>query len=110
MMRWCWVNFQCRGGLLIWIIVWQGPAASAVGAGEKYLDIFSLIYYFFSLSLSLGGGLILTVILSQRAVNPKTAYHPSAFLLIFKAFFFFLKKKISLLKTYFSLAPKQLFL
>ena len=31
--RWCWVNFQCRGVLLIWIIVGQGPIALAVGAG-----------------------------------------------------------------------------
>ena len=31
--RWCWVNFQCRGVLLIWIIVRQGPTALAVGAG-----------------------------------------------------------------------------
>ena len=31
-MRWCWVNFQCRGVLLIWIIVGQGPTALAVGA------------------------------------------------------------------------------
>ena len=33
MVRWCWVNFQCRGVLLIWIIVGQGPTALAVGAG-----------------------------------------------------------------------------
>ena len=30
--RWCWVNFQCRGVLLIWIRVGQGPTALAVGA------------------------------------------------------------------------------
>ena len=28
--QWCWVNFQCRGVLLIWIIVGQGPIALAV--------------------------------------------------------------------------------
>ena len=28
----CWVNFQCRGVLLIWIIVGQGPIALAIGA------------------------------------------------------------------------------
>ena len=49
--RWCWVNFQCRGVLLIWIIVGQGPTALAVGAG--CLDIFSLVYHFFFLSPSL---------------------------------------------------------
>ena len=42
MVRWCWVNFQCRGVLLIWIIVGQGPVALAVGAGRGCLDIFSL--------------------------------------------------------------------
>ena len=31
--RWCWINFQCRGVLLIWIKVGQGPTALAVGAG-----------------------------------------------------------------------------
>ena len=29
----CWVNFQCRGVLFIWIIVGQGPVALAIGAG-----------------------------------------------------------------------------
>ena len=42
--RWCWVNFQCRGVLLIWIIVAQGPIALAVGAGGGCLEIFSLVY------------------------------------------------------------------
>ena len=46
MVRWCWVNFQCRGVLLIWIIVRQGPIALAVGAGGVCLDIFSLVYHF----------------------------------------------------------------
>ena len=31
--RRCWVNFQCRGVLLVWIIVGHGPIALAVGAG-----------------------------------------------------------------------------
>ena len=31
--RRCWVNFQCRGVLLIWITVGQGPIVLAVGAG-----------------------------------------------------------------------------
>ena len=54
--RWCWVNFQCRGVLLIWIIVRQRPTALAVGADGGCLDIFSLIYPFPSLSFSLGDG------------------------------------------------------
>ena len=51
--RWCWVNFQCRGVLLIWIIVGQGLTALAVGAGGGCLDIFSLVYHFSLLSPSL---------------------------------------------------------
>ena len=52
-MRRCWVNFQCWGVLLIWIIVGQGPIVLAVGAGGGCLDIFSLIYHFSFLSPSL---------------------------------------------------------
>ena len=51
--RWCWVNFQCQGLLLIWIIVRHGPTALAVGAGGGCLDIFSLVYHFSLLSPSL---------------------------------------------------------
>ena len=53
MVRRCWVNFQCRGVLLIWIIVGRGPIALAVGAGGGCLDIFSLICHFSFLSPSL---------------------------------------------------------
>ena len=56
----------------ILITVGQGPTALAVGAGGGGLDIFTLIYPFSSLSLSLGDGPIWTEILSQRAVKPKT--------------------------------------
>ena len=51
--RRCWVNFQCRGVLLVWMIVGQGPIALSVGAGGGCLDIFSLIYLFSFLSPSL---------------------------------------------------------
>ena len=74
--RWCWVNFQCRGALLIWIRVEQGPIALAVGEGWVCLDIFTLVYHFFSLSPSLWGP-IQTEILSQRAVKPKTTNQPN---------------------------------
>ena len=41
----------------IWITVGQGPTALAVGAGGCCLDIFTLIYPFFSsFTLSLGDG------------------------------------------------------
>ena len=51
--RCCWVNFQCRGVLLIWIRVGQGPTMLAVGAGGGCLDILSLVYHFSFLSSSL---------------------------------------------------------
>ena len=51
--RRCWVNFQCWGVQLIWIIVGQGPIVLAVGAGGGCLDIFSLVHHFSSLSPSL---------------------------------------------------------
>ena len=53
--RWCWVNFLCRGVLHIRIKVGQGPTALAVGAGGGCLDIFSLVYHSSSLSPSLAG-------------------------------------------------------
>ena len=55
----CWVNFQCRGVLLIWIRIGQGPTALAEGLGVGCLDIFfSRLSFFFSFSLSLGDGSI----------------------------------------------------
>ena len=54
MVRWCWVNFQCWGVLLIWIRVGQGPTALAVGMGGVCLEFFfiSSIISFFFLPLS----------------------------------------------------------
>ena len=48
-MRWCWVNLQCRGVLLICIIVGQGTTALAVGAGGGCFNFFlsSIISFFF---------------------------------------------------------------
>ena len=51
--RWCLVSFQCRGVLLIWSRVGQGPIVLAVGAGRDCLDIFSFVYHFSFLSPSL---------------------------------------------------------
>ena len=51
--RWCWVNFQCRGVLLIWIRAGQGPTTLVAGAGGGCLDIFSLVCHFSFLSPSL---------------------------------------------------------
>ena len=44
--RRCWVNLQCRGVLLVWMIVGQGLIALAVDSGWGCFDIFSLIYLF----------------------------------------------------------------
>ena len=53
MERWCWVNFQCRGSPLIWIIVGQGPAGLAVGAdGVVWTFFLSSIFSRFLLPLS----------------------------------------------------------
>ena len=57
MVRWCCVNFQCRGVLLTWIKVRQRPIAIAVGAGVGCLDIFfSRLSFLSSYSLCLGDG------------------------------------------------------
>ena len=66
------------GRTTIWMIVGQGPIVLAVGTGGGCLDIFTLLYLFSSLSPSLlGDGPILTEILSQRAVKPKTTNQPN---------------------------------
>ena len=44
--RWCWVNLQCRGVLLICIIVGQGPIALEVGADGGCLGILSLVSFY----------------------------------------------------------------
>ena len=73
MVLWCWVNFQCRGVLLLWLGVGQGPTALAVGADGGCLDIFTLVYHIsFFFFSSLGDSPIWTEILSQRVVKPKT--------------------------------------
>ena len=53
-MRWYWVNFQCRGVLLIGITVGHGPTALAVGAGRGCFGhcLSSIIYHFSLLSPS----------------------------------------------------------
>ena len=52
MERRCWVNFQCRGVLLVWMIVGQGLIALAVGAGGGFQTFFpSSIFSLFSLPL-----------------------------------------------------------
>ena len=53
--RRCWVNFQCRGVLLVWMIVGQWPIALAVGAGGGLFGhFFSHLPFLFSFSLGDG--------------------------------------------------------
>ena len=59
-MRWCWVNLQCRGVLLILI----GPTALSVGAGEVFFFFLSHLSFLSFFSISLGDGPIQTEILS----------------------------------------------
>ena len=49
--RWSWVNFQCRGVLLVWIRVGQGPTALAVGAGGLFGHFYSHLSFLFFLPL-----------------------------------------------------------
>ena len=46
-------SFQCRGILLIWVIIGQGPTVFAVGAGRGCMVNFSLVDHF-SFCLDLG--------------------------------------------------------
>ena len=46
-------KFPVPGRPTIWMIVGQGPIALAIGAGGSCLDIFTLLYPFAPLSLSL---------------------------------------------------------
>ena len=50
--RWSWVNFQCRGENFI--TIGQGPTALAVGAVVGDLDSFTLVCPFSPLSLGDG--------------------------------------------------------
>ena len=74
MVRRCWVNFQFRGVLLIWITVGQGPIVLAVGAGGGCLDIFfSHLSFLFSFSLSLGDDPIRLKYCLKGPLSPKQA-------------------------------------
>ena len=62
----------------VWITVGQGLTAVAVGAGwGLFGHFYSHLSFLSSFSLSLGDGPILTEILSQRAVKPKTTNQPT---------------------------------
>ena len=54
MVQRCRVKFHCRGVLLIWKTVGQGPVVLAEGAGGGCLDIFLTSVFSFSVSLSEG--------------------------------------------------------
>ena len=82
--RWSWVNFQCRGVLLVWIRVGQGPTALAVGAGGGCLDIFTLVYPFSALSPSLWETTRYRLKYCLKgSLSPKTTNQPPAALSLF---------------------------
>ena len=58
--RRCWVNFQCRGVLLVWMIVGQGPIALAVGTGwGLFGHFFPHLSFLFSFWGWSGGAMVL---------------------------------------------------
>ena len=67
-------SFKCRGVLLLWHLVGQGPAVLAVGAGRVgcvfYFFIISSVLSSFSNVLSLGRRLDMTEILWFRPLYP----------------------------------------
>ena len=73
MVRWCWVNFHCRGVLQFGYSRARAYCARS-RCGWGLFGHFTLIYPF---SPSLGDGSIWTEILSQRAVKPKTTNQPT---------------------------------
>ena len=80
--QWCWVNFQCRGVLLTWIRVGQGPTALAVGAGGGVWTFFSrLSFLFFSPSLWETARYRLKYCL-KRPLSPKTTHQPNPSLVL----------------------------
>ena len=74
--RWRWVNFQCQGVLLVWILEGQGHTALEIGAGGGIVWPFQCLSFF---SLPLGDGPTYTEILSQSAIEPKTTNQPLVF-------------------------------
>ena len=56
MVRRFWVNFKCRGVLLLRMIVGQGPTALVVGAVGAVWIFFPGLSFLSSLSRSLGDG------------------------------------------------------
>ena len=75
--RWSWVNFQCRG-VLQFGYSRARAYCSCSRCGWGWLGHFySHLSFLSSFSLSLGDGSILTEILSQRAVKPKTTNQPN---------------------------------
>ena len=69
-MRWCWVNIQCRGVLLIWIRVGQGPTTITVGAGGVVWTFSQSIVPLFFLPLWEAAGYRLKFCL-KRPLSPK---------------------------------------
>ena len=68
MVRWCWVNIQCRG---VYSRARTTVLAVCAEMGAVWIFFFSHMAFLSSFSLSLEDSLIWTEILSQRALSPK---------------------------------------
>ena len=77
------VELPVPGRPTIWMIVGQGPTALAVGAGRGCLDIFTLIYLFFSLSPSLWETARYRLKYCLKGpLNPKSTNQPKLFVIL----------------------------
>ena len=76
-MRWCWVNFQCRGVLQFGYSRARAYCTRSRCGWGLFGHFYSPLSFLSSFSLSLGDGSIYTEILSQRAVKPKTTNQPT---------------------------------
>ena len=75
--RWCWVNFQCRGVLQLDYSRARAYCTCSRCGWVLFGHFYSHLSFLFSFSLSLGVGPIKTEILSQRSVEPKTTKQPT---------------------------------
>ena len=76
-LRWCWVNFQCRGVLQFGYSRARAYCARRRCGWGLFGHFYSQLSFLSFFSLSLGDGPIKTEILSQRAVKPKTTNQPN---------------------------------
>ena len=95
--RWCWVNFQCRRVLRIWIRVGQGPtvcACSRCGWGLfGHVFLSSIIFSFLSPSLWETGRYRLKYCL-KGPLSPKQPTKPKSYLQQWCVYICYVSRKI----------------